>query len=74
MEVDAADLLAGGEAVVVAHGQVVSPNLRVKKLRSTDSRGRLRIISSVWMRMDVLYVRARPSILYVSSYSDQYTS
>ncbi|KAI0250512.1 hypothetical protein BJV78DRAFT_1127833, partial [Lactifluus subvellereus] len=44
VEVDAADLAAGGEAAVEAHGQVVSPNLRVKKSHSTDSRGRFRII------------------------------
>jgi nucleolin len=32
-------LLAGGEAAVVAHGRVVSPNLRVKKLRLIDDFG-----------------------------------
>jgi nucleolin len=37
-------LLAGGEAAVVAHGQVVSPNLRVKKSRLIDDFGWLAMI------------------------------
>ena len=57
VEVVVAALLAGGVAVVVAHGQVGSPSLRVKRSHSSDGCGRLRSLRYAFV-VD-MHVRSR---------------